>query len=188
MESIFYFDVGSPYAYLTGERIDDVLGDGALWVPVLLGGIFRVVGRSSWGQVGAQSREPGMREVEQRAARYGLPPVRWPEPWPNDGLHAMRMAAHADLAGAGRAFAVAMMRAAFVDGRAQSDHDVVDSVARGVDLDPAGATSQAAKDALRSATDEAIGRGVFGVPTVAVGDELFWGDDQLEAAAAAARG
>ncbi len=41
------------------------------------------------------------------------------------------------------------------------------------------------KDALRAATDEAVQRGVTGVPTVAVGEELFWGDDTLEAAAAA---
>jgi len=41
------------------------------------------------------------------------------------------------------------------------------------------------KDELRAATDAAHSRGVFGVPTVAVGDELFWGDDRLEEAAAA---
>ena len=42
------------------------------------------------------------------------------------------------------------------------------------------------KDALRAATEEAAARGVVGVPTVVVGDEVFWGDDRLEEAAAAA--
>ena len=44
------------------------------------------------------------------------------------------------------------------------------------------------RDALRDATDEALRRGVTGVPTVAVGDELFWGDDRLEDAARALDG
>jgi 2-hydroxychromene-2-carboxylate isomerase len=48
-----------------------------------------------------------------------------------------------------------------------------------------GIESQAVKDALRKATDEAIALGVVGVPTVAIGSELFWGDDRLEEAAAA---
>ncbi len=46
---------------------------------------------------------------------------------------------------------------------------------------------QSVKDRLRAATDDAYARGVRGVPTVAVGDELFYGDDQLDAAAAAVR-
>ena len=46
--------------------------------------------------------------------------------------------------------------------------------------------TQGVKDALRAATEEAAGRGVIGVPTVVVGDEVYWGDDRLEEAAAAA--
>jgi 2-hydroxychromene-2-carboxylate isomerase len=46
--------------------------------------------------------------------------------------------------------------------------------------------TQAVKDGLREATEAAIERGVVGVPTVAVGESLFWGDDRLEEAAAAA--
>jgi 2-hydroxychromene-2-carboxylate isomerase len=49
----------------------------------------------------------------------------------------------------------------------------------------AGAESRSAKDGLRVATEEAAQRGVFGVPTVLVGEEVFWGDDRLEQAAAA---
>ena len=47
-------------------------------------------------------------------------------------------------------------------------------------------TDPAVKDALRAATDGAVALGVFGVPTVLVGGELFWGDDRLDEAAAAA--
>ena len=58
------------------------------WVPVLLGGIFKATGRSSWGE--GEARADGMAEVERRASERGLGAVRWPEPWPNDGLAAMR--------------------------------------------------------------------------------------------------
>jgi 2-hydroxychromene-2-carboxylate isomerase len=60
--------------------------------------------------------------------------------------------------------------------------------AAGAGLDPAavraGASDPEIKQALRDATDAAYDRGVFGVPTIAIGDELFWGDDRLEDAAA----
>jgi 2-hydroxychromene-2-carboxylate isomerase len=49
-----------------------------------------------------------------------------------------------------------------------------------------GIERQDVKDRLRASTEEALARGVTGVPTVAVGDELFWGDDRLEAAVAIA--
>jgi 2-hydroxychromene-2-carboxylate isomerase len=62
--------------------------------------------------------------------------------------------------------------------------------ARAVGLDPGEVSArigeQEVKDRLRAYTDEAIGLGAVGVPTVAVGGELFWGDDRLEDAAAAA--
>ena len=65
--------------------------------------------------------------------------------------------------------------------------NVLESAAR-AGLDPqafsAGASGAETKQALRDATDAAYDLGVFGVPTVAIGDELFWGDDRLEDAAA----
>src|SRR6187551_3685336 len=97
----FLLDVGSPYAYLAAERIERVL-PGSTWEPVLLGAIFQARGSGSWAQT--PHREAGMREVERRAAAYGLPPLRWPEPWPGNMLTAMRAAVAADRAGAGRAF------------------------------------------------------------------------------------
>ena len=51
-----------------------------------------------------------------------------------------------------------------------------------------GIETQSVKDKLRAATDEALALGLQGIPTVAVGDELFWGDDRLEEAARAASG
>src|SRR3954454_22275053 len=182
--SIFYYDLMSPYAYLAAERAERVLPELPRWQPVLLGGLFKLTGRSSWALGDFERRRRGMAEVERRAAAYGLPPVRWPDPWPDDYLAAMRLATWAAAQGRARDFASAAGRSAFAGGHHLGDVGVaVDvAVAIGLDRDAAGAAldDRAVKDALRAATASAHARGVFGVPTVAVGGELFWGDDRLE--------
>jgi 2-hydroxychromene-2-carboxylate isomerase len=189
-QPLFFYDLGSPYAWLTAERIGDVLPVAARWRPVLLGGVFKAVGRSSWGT--GPGRDEGMREIERRAARYGLPALRWPDPWPPDGLAAMRAATFAERSGFGREFALAAFRLAFVEGRDVADPDTLRDAAThaGGDADDllAATARQDMKDELRAATEAAVALGVIGVPTVAVGGRLFWGDDRLEEAAAAPSG
>jgi 2-hydroxychromene-2-carboxylate isomerase len=178
----FYFDLGSPYAWLAAERIHQVLPVTPAWQPILLGGIWQQTG----GRSGAttERREEGMREVEQRAERYGLLKVKWPEPWPNNGLHAMRAAIFAQQAGRTVAFALAAFRQAFAGGKDLSDVDNVLIAAAACELHPnavlKGIGLQSTKDRLRAATQEAYERGVRGVPSVVAGDEVFWGDDRLE--------
>ena len=187
----FYFDVGSPYAYLASERVGALLPEPVAWQPVLLGGLFKLTGRSSWALGDYQRRETGMAEIERRARGYGLPPVRWPDPWPSDYLAAARACTYAFAVGRGREFACSAFASKFQRGNDLRITAHVLDAARDAGL--ARADVEAAiqdpsiKQALRSATDAAHERGVFGVPTVAVGDELFWGDDRLEDAAARLR-
>jgi 2-hydroxychromene-2-carboxylate isomerase len=184
----FYFDLGSPFAYLTAERLNTLLPEPVHWQPVLLGGLFRLTGRSSWALGDYQRRQAGMADIERRALSYGLPPMRWPDPWPADYLTAMRATTYAFSIGRGRDFVMQAYRDAFQRGLELSVADnVLSSAARaGLDADAvrAGASDPEIKQALRDATDAAYDRGVFGVPTIAIGDELFWGDDRLEDAAA----
>lgn len=184
----FYFDLGSPYAYLTAERIEEVLGADVLWQPVSLGAIFKATGRSSWAVGDPERRGRGIAEVERRAQVYGLPPLHWPEPWPSNYLFAMRAATFAFRGGRGREFALRAFRDAFLRGCDLAIPENVLSAALDSGLDPAAVAAATAdpdvKLALRSATDAALARGVRGVPTVAVGEELFWGDDRLEDVAA----
>ena len=130
-----------------------------------------------------------MAEVERRAVAYELMPVRWPDPWPGNTLTAMRAATFAQQIGRAVAFSLAAFRQAFAGGRDLSDVDNVLIAAAACELHPnavlKGIETQSTKDRLRSATAEAYERGVRGVPTVAVGDQLFHGDDRLEDAAAA---
>jgi 2-hydroxychromene-2-carboxylate isomerase len=188
---VLYFDVGSPYSFLAVERAEAVLGEAPVLVPVLVGGLFRLAGRASWAVGDPAVREAGMLTIESRATAYGLPAIRWPRPWPGDYLTAMRIATWADRHGAGPDYAFAAGRRAFLGGRDLSLADEAAAAAADVGLDPreavAAAQDPAIKAGLRSATEAAFARGVFGVPTLALGDALFWGDDRLEDAAAAFR-
>jgi 2-hydroxychromene-2-carboxylate isomerase len=189
MPTTFFYDLMSPYAYLAAERSARVLPEPVEWQPVLLGGLFKLTGRSSWALGDFERRRRGMAEIERRAAEYGLPPLRWPDRWPTSSLAAMRMAIHARRAGREREFATAAFSAAFVDGLdlGERPHVLRAAEVGGFDADEAEAAiaDPSVKDELRRATDAAYARGVFGVPTLAVGDDLFWGDDRLEEAAGA---
>ena len=184
----FYFDLGSPYGYLAAERLPRLLPEPVHWQPVLLGGPFKLAGRSSWALGDERRRAAGMAEIERRARAYGLPPMRWPDPWPDDYLTAMRVATYAFAADRGREFAMQAYRDAFTTGSDLSIPDNVIASAQRAGLDPAAIRAAAddpeIKRALRAATDAAYDLGVFGVPTIAIGPDLFWGDDRLEDAAA----
>jgi 2-hydroxychromene-2-carboxylate isomerase len=184
---VFYYDVGSPYSWLAAERVNSELPEVPVWRPILLGGLFKALGRQSWADTDA--RADGMREVERRAAEYGLPEVRWPDPWPHNTLLAMRTATFATSIGKGVSFALAAFRQAFAGGRDLSVPDNVLIAAAACELHPNAVTraveQQTVKDSLRSATQEALERGVVGVPSIAIGDRVFWGDDRLSEAARA---
>lgn len=184
----FYFDLGSPYAYLTAERLTDVLDAPVEWRPVALGALFKLSGRSSWSLGDARRRRDGMAEVERRAGSYGLPPMHWPQEWPSNYLMAMRAATFAFAAGRGRDFTSHAFREAFQRGHDLGVPQRVLAAAEQAGLDPAEVQSATQepyiKQALRDATDAAYAVGVVGVPTIAIDSVTFWGDDRLEQAAA----
>jgi 2-hydroxychromene-2-carboxylate isomerase len=183
--TLFYFGAMSPYSWFAAERIGTLIPD-ARWQPVFAGGLFRATGRSTWGL--DDRREAGILDCEARAALHGLGPMRWPDGWPSSDVLVARALVVAERQGRLQPFALAAMRVQFRDGARLDDPDVLKLAADEVGLDGAGlveATSTTEiKDALRARNDEAVSVGVFGVPTVVVGDQLFWGDDRLDEAAA----
>ena len=187
---IFYYDLGSPYAYLAAERVNQMLPEIPIWQPILLGGIWQQSGRGSWANTDA--RDEGMREIERRAESYGLMEIRWPDPWPGNTLQAMRVATFAQQAGRAVAYSLAAFRQAFAGGKDLSQIDYVLMSAAACELHPNAVLkaleTQSVKDRLKQATAEAYDRGVRGVPTVAIGTQLFYGDDRLEDAVAAMAG
>jgi 2-hydroxychromene-2-carboxylate isomerase len=187
----FFYDLGSPYAYLAAERIASVFDAAGAeqpgWQPLLLGGLFKRFDRDSWAH--GPDREHGMREIERRASAYGLPPIRWPEPFPANTLFAMRVATFAKEIGRTVSFSLAAFRQAFAAGRDLSEPDNVLVAAASSELHPRALQTAVARDAikqrLREVTERAGDEGVIGVPSVVVGEEVFWGDDRLEDAAEA---
>jgi 2-hydroxychromene-2-carboxylate isomerase len=185
-QAAFYFDLGSPYAYLAAERVNGLFSEQGIeppeWRPILLGGLFARFDRGSWAETPA--RAEGLAEVERRAMEYGLPAVRWPDPFPGNMLAAMRAATYAKQAGRTVAFALAAFRQAFAAGRDLSDPDNVLLAAAACELHPNAVLkaieTSSVKQALREATDEAGDRGVQGVPSLVIDGKVFWGDDRLE--------
>ena len=190
--AVFYYDFGSPYAYLAAERVTGLFAEAGAeppeWQPILLGGLFKRFDRDSWGN--GPGREEGMRICEARAEDYGLPPIRWPDPWPPNSLFAMRVATFAKEIGRTVSFSLAAFRQAFAAGRDLGDRDNVLLAAAAAEIHPralvAATERDSVKSALREATDRAGDRGVRGVPAVVVNGNVFWGDDRLEEAAASA--
>lgn len=191
MSATFYYDFSSPYAYLAASRIGQVL-PGATWRPISFGFVLRATGRAPWSF--GDDRSADFDEIARRAAARGLPPVRYPEGWPaaSYSLAPLRAALLAEEQGRLQAFSHAAFASMFARGRALDDPAAVREVAAAAGLDPdeveRGIQRPEVKDRLRAYTDEALERGLEGIPTVAVDGRLFWGDDRLaEAAQAAAR-
>jgi 2-hydroxychromene-2-carboxylate isomerase len=180
----FFFGAMSPYSWFAAERIDSLL-PGAKWRPVYAGALFRDNGRSSWGL--GEGRAEGIAECERRAAGYGLGPIRWPDPWPTNDVLVARAMIFAERVGLLKEFALEAMRLAFHEAGDLADPEVVLRAGERARIDSsrlAGAMAeQPIKDALRAAQAHAMSLGVFGVPTVVVEGELFWGDDRLDEAA-----
>src|SRR6202161_4755500 len=124
LRATFYFDLGSPFAYLAAERLCELLPEPVIWQPVSLGALFKPTVRPSGALGEPADHQAGMAEVERRARLYELAPVRWPDPWPSNYLYAMRAAIYAFGAGSGRRFTMEAFRHAFAHGHdlSTSDH------------------------------------------------------------------
>jgi 2-hydroxychromene-2-carboxylate isomerase len=192
--SVFYYDFNSPYSYLAAERISGLFAEADLeqpeWQPISFGHILKKTGRRPWSF--EEDRSADFAEIQRRADERGLPQVRYPDGWPveNYSLNPIRAAIYAKESGRVVSFSLACFRQAFAAGRDMSELDNVLLAAAACELHPnavmKGIETTSVKDKLRAATDEALARGVEGIPTVAVGDDVFWGDDRLEDAVTAA--
>jgi 2-hydroxychromene-2-carboxylate isomerase len=186
----FYFDLASPEAYLSAERILHTVPVAVEWVPVLA----RELGPTaeSWQAFRCEEdRQIALMRIERTAGERGLQPIRWPDPFPFDSSYAMLVATYAKEIGRTVQFALAAFRQAFAAGRAL---DVVDNVliaASACEMHPQailkGARTRGIQAALTDATVEAFRRGVRDVPAVWTGEQVFHGDDALDAAAGALR-
>ena len=184
----FYFDFNSPYAYLAALRLDEFVPD-AEWRPIAFPILLQQLGRLD--EVLQRDFPSVLPEVRERAAARGLPPVEPPPGWPVESwsLAPLRATVFAAEQGREREFALVAFRKVFVESRSLAEPRVLGDVAAEAGLDPyevaAAIQRPDVKDRLKDHTNAALERGVTGIPTVEIGDELYWGDDHLEEAAAA---
>jgi len=189
----FWFEFASTYSYPAAARVEAAASDAGValaWRPFLLGPIFRAQGwnDSPFNLQPVKGRYM-WRDLERICAGLELP-FRRPTAFPRNGLLAARVACRFADEPWCPAFVRAVYRANFAEDRDIAEPSVVASCLAAIGQSPndclAEANGDANKERLRAQTERAIALGIFGAPSFVVGDELFWGNDRLEAALACA--
>lgn len=182
----FWFDPISPFAYLAFERLPQAL-EGCSYVveyrPLLFAGLL-----AHWGQKGPAEIEPKrawtFRHVNWLAQQFGTP-LETPAQHPFNPLALLRLVV---AAGPNRRVVELVMRHVWRGGGADAN-DPARLAALREQLAPAREPEAVdVKADLRAATDEAIARGIFGVPSFTLDGRLFWGVDALPMLRAALHG
>ncbi len=185
----FWFEFASTYSYLSAMRIEALCNAAQVeiaWRPFLLGPIFKAQGwESSPFNLYPAKGAYMWQDMAREAARLGLPFTR-PSLFPQNGLHAARIACAAKTAPWLPEFVRAVYTASFAHGRDISAQATLAQILQTLGQDPealfAQAQSQEVKAQLRANTEAAQSKGLFGAPSFIVGETLFWGNDRLEAA------
>ena len=188
MKSVdFYFDFGSPAAWLAYTQLPKLAADtGATVVmkPMLLGGVFQATGNRPPISVPLKGTYL-FQDMARFAKRYGVPLVMNPS-FPINTITLMRVDVGLALRGDKRLadYREAVFRAIWVDQQNLNDSATVGAMLTKDGFDPAAmvaiAADPAVKDELKNRTQAAVERGIFGAPTFFVGDQMFWGQDRLD--------
>jgi 2-hydroxychromene-2-carboxylate isomerase len=183
----FFFDVGSPASYIAWTLLPAICketGATLVYKPMLLGGVFKATGNASPATVPAKGRYVHM-DLARHAKRYGVAFETNPH-FPIITLALMRAATGVlMMAPEGfEEFLRAVFSAMWVKGLNLNDPAITAGALKVAGFDPAEimalVNSPEVKDKLRATTDEAVERGVFGAPTMFVGEGMFFGQDRLE--------
>jgi 2-hydroxychromene-2-carboxylate isomerase len=186
----FWFDFASTYSYPAAFRIRalaDAAGVTVNYRPFLLGPVFKAQGwTTSPFNLYPTKGNYMWRDLERICADLSLPFLR-PDPFPQNSLLAARVALVGLRALWGEEFCMEVFRVQFSEGRRIDDAAAMTKILERLDIAAApiltAAQSDDTKARLRSETEEAVRRGIFGAPTFITADsELFWGNDRLERA------
>jgi 2-hydroxychromene-2-carboxylate isomerase len=183
-----YYDFSSPNAYFAALLLPAIAqrhGARVEWRPILLGGLFKLLGGPMTpGMTTPEKSAWSLVDLQRWSAKHGIP-FRFASRFPLNTTRPLRIALVAAEHGLDHAaFAQAVFRAYWAEDRDISDAAVLSEILTGLGADAAALLARteepAVKEALRAATDQARARGVFGVPTYFVGDELHFGKDRLD--------
>ena len=186
MELDFYFDFGSPASYLAYKRLRQLESKYDLtvhWLPMLLGGVFKATGNVSPVTVAAKGSYMVNQDFPRFAKRYSVP-MQFNPYFPINTLNLMRGAVAAQDEGVFDRYADAVFDAMWQEQLDLGQVDVVVKTLQNAGLDAMAllelTQSDAIKQTLIANTNQAIDRGVFGAPTMFVGDEMYFGQDRLD--------
>ena len=183
----FYFDFGSPAAYLAHTQLPHIsaeTGAEVVYKPMLLGGVFQATGNRPPMAVVPKGAYV-FTDFSRFARRYGVPLV-FNANFPIITTTLMRIAIGLQQRQDARfdEYMNTVYQAIWVDNQNMNDPAVVAEVLSRAGFDATAllalSQEQAVKDALKAATEAAVARGVFGAPTTFVGDAMFWGQDRLD--------
>lgn len=183
----FFFDVGSPAAYLAWTQLPRIAAQAGATIaykPMLLGGVFQATGNQSPMTVPAKGRYM-QADLQRHAGRYGVE-FRHNPHFPINTLTLMRGATGLQMREPQRlqAYGDAVYRAIWVEARNMNDAAEVGAALAAAGFDPQALLALAGdaqvKEQLRSVTQEAVARGVFGAPAFFIDGELYWGQDRLD--------
>ena len=180
----FYFDYISHNAYLAWQvlpALAEKYGYSVRAIPVLFAGFLK-----AFGQLGPAEIEPKLhwmnRNNLRKATILGIP-LNAPQRHPFNPLFLLRLSAQKMPEAERSRLTSCLLRAVWVDAIDPDDTDAIGAYLRAGGINPesltAGARTGLTKARLKANTDEAIARGGFGVPTMLVGDQVFWGYDDL---------
>ena len=185
----FLFDFGSPNAYLVHKVLPGIEARSGVafeYVPVLLGGLFKLSGNRSpietYAGV-ANRRAYDMLEIERFVAKHGLDRFKMNPHFPVNTLQIMRGAVAAQRLGCLAPYANAVFAAMWEQGLNMAEPEVIDRVLAEGGLDGAALVAASrepeVKTQLLANTQAAFEQGAFGAPTFFVGTEMFFGKDRL---------
>jgi 2-hydroxychromene-2-carboxylate isomerase len=183
----FYFDVGSPAAYLAWKQLPKIAADTGAQVvyrPFLLGGVFQATGNKSPMEVPAKGHYM-LQDLQRYARRYGVDFAHNPH-FPINTLMLMRGAVGMQMRFPMRmpVYVDAVFQAIWVEGRNMNDPATVAMVIKEAGFERTQfqdlASDPVVKEQLKANSTQAVGRGVFGAPTFFVGDQMYWGQDRLD--------
>ncbi|MBC3209937.1 2-hydroxychromene-2-carboxylate isomerase [Pseudomonas sp. SWRI111] len=183
----FYFDLGSPATYLAYTQLPKICaatGSELRYIPMLLGGVFKATGNASPAMIPAKGRYM-FQDLDRYAKRYAVP-LRFNPHFPINTLLLMRAVTGIQLHQPQRfaAFIDCLFNALWVDGRSLNEPETVAAVLSEHGFDPqevlALSNDESVKAALKDNTETAVKRGVFGAPSMFVGNQLFFGQDRLD--------
>ena len=185
----FLFDFGSPNAYLSHEAIPAIekrTGASFEYVPILLGGIFKATNnRSPVETLAGVKNKPEFMQLETQRfiKRFNVQPYVWNPYFPINTLNLMRGAIAAQFEGVFKKYVEAAFHHMWREPKKMDDPQVAVKALTESGLDGAKLLTRAqdadVKAKLVENTQKAVERGAFGSPTFFVGNEIFFGKEQL---------